>query len=152
MPKTKRKSAEKKSRPAAPINSRVWRRPQWTGSISFGLVNIPIRLYPATRNKDVRFHLLHDKDNARLQEKMVCAVDREEVPRQDMVKGCDIGKDQHVVVTPEEIAALAPKATRAIELMNVVDIRQIDPMYFDRPLYVIPEERGGQSLLSAAFA
>jgi len=134
------KPVEKKKETVAEPQGRLG-RPQWTGSISFGLVNIPIRLYPATRNKDVRFHLLHEKDKSRLQEKMVCAVDQEEVPRQDMVKGYAISKNQNIVVTQAEIDALAPKATHSIELMNVVDIHQIDPLYFDRPLYVIPEDR-----------
>jgi DNA end-binding protein Ku len=120
-------------------------RPQWSGSISFGLVNIPIRLYAATRNKDVRFHLLHEKDKSRLQEKLYCPTDEEEVSRQDVVKGYEISKNQHIVVSQEEISSLAPKATHAIELMNVVDIQQIDPMYFDRPLYVIAEERAGKA-------
>src|SRR4029077_15307467 len=111
------------------------------GSISFGLVNIPIRLYAAIRPKDVRFHLLHDKDKSRLQEKLYCPIDEEEVPRQEAVKGFEVGNGQHVGVTQGEIDTLAPKASRTIELVNVVDLKEIDPMYFDRPFYILPEER-----------
>jgi DNA end-binding protein Ku len=144
MAKARAKPRKKQSAAPAEKSSRLG-RPQWSGSISFGLVNIPIRLYAATRNKDVRFHLLHEKDKSRLQEKLVCAIEQEEVPRQDMVKGYEIGKNQNVVVTQEEINALAPKATHSIELMNVVDIQQIDPMYFDRPLYIIAEDRAAKA-------
>jgi DNA end-binding protein Ku len=142
--KTNKKAEKKKE--AAPVDkpSRLG-RPQWSGSISFGLVNIPILLYSAIRNKDVRFHLLHEKDKSRLQEKLFCPTDQEEVPRQDVVKGYEVSKNQHIIVSQEEISALAPKATHTIELMNVVDIQQIDPMYFDRPLYVLPEERAAKA-------
>src|SRR4051812_20638799 len=74
-------------------------RPMWSGSISFGLVNIPIKIYPGIRATGVRFHLLHEKDKARLQEKLYCPVDQEEVARPDVVKGYEVAKGQHVVVS-----------------------------------------------------
>ena len=144
MPKTRARpsaKSETKNTSAREVRPSRLGRPAWSGSISFGLVNIPIKLYSAVRNKDVRFHLLHDKDKSRLQEKLYCPVDQEEVSRQDVVKGFEISKNNHVVVSQEEINSLAPKATHTIELMNVVDIHQIDPMYFDQPYYVLPDER-----------
>lgn len=122
-------------------------RPMWSGSVSFGLVNIPIKLYPGIRVKGVRFHLLHDKDNARLQEKLICPVDHEEVPRPEAVKGYEIAKGQHVIVSQEEMDSVAPKASRTIELLNVVDINRIDPMYFDRPFYLLPDERAAKAYI-----
>lgn len=120
-------------------------RPAWGGSISFGLVNIPVKLYPAVRLKGIRFHLLHEKDNTRVQEKLYCPADEKEIPRSEVIKGYEIGKNQHVVVTQEEIDSLAPKATHTIELLNVVNIKEIDPMYFDRPMYILPDERAGKA-------
>ena len=77
----------------------------------------------------------------------MCPVDQEEVPRQDIVKGFEIAKGQHVIVSQQEIDSVAPKASRTIELLNVVDISQIDPMYFDRPFYVLPEERAAKAYM-----
>ena len=131
--------------PEAPPERPRGARPLWSGSISFGLVNIPIRLYPAVKAKDVRFHLLHEKDKSRIQEKLFCPVDNEEISRQETVKGYEIGKGQYVVVSQEEINSLAPKASRTIELLNVTDIQRIDPMYFDRPFYLMPEERAAKA-------
>jgi len=143
----KNKKAAKTAKESSGPHSASMRlgRPAWTGSISFGLINIPVLLYGAIRTKDVRFHLLHEKDKSRIQEKLYCPVDEEEISRQETVKGYEIGKNQHVVVTQEEINALAPKASHTIELLNIVDIQQIDPMYFDRPFYVLPDERAGKA-------
>src|SRR3954463_4990929 len=113
-------------------------RPIWTGSISFGLVNVPVRLVPATSAKDVRFHQLHGPDGARIQQKRVCAVDGEEVPYENIVKGYEISPDRYVVIEPEELEALDPKKTRAIEIQEFVDLEEIDPIYFDHPYYLAP--------------
>jgi len=119
-------------------------KPFWSGSISFGLVNVPIRLFPAVHEKTVRFHLLHNKDEVRLHQKLVCPIDNEEVPREDAVKGYEIEKNKNVVLQPEEIKALQPKAERVLELISFVELNQIDPIYFDQPFYVLPAEGGGK--------
>jgi DNA end-binding protein Ku len=111
----------------------------WSGAISFGLVNVPVKLYSAVSRKNVRFHQLHDKDNVRIQQKRVCPADGEEVPYDNIVKGYEIGPDRYVVIEPEELEALDPKKTRAIEIQEFVDLDEIDPIYYDHPYYLAPD-------------
>src|SRR5579883_1219009 len=84
-------------------------RPIWTGSITFGLVIVPVKLYSAVREKEVRFHELHDEDGARLQHKRVCSADGKEVSYEHVVRGFEVAKDQYVVLTDDELAALDPR-------------------------------------------
>ena len=112
----------------------------WSGAISFGLVNIPVKLYSAVSRKTVRFHQLHDADGARIQQKRVCPKDGEEVPYDNVVKGYEIGPDRYVVVTPDELDAIAPEKTRTIDIEDFVELDQIDPMYFDHPYYLAPDK------------
>jgi DNA end-binding protein Ku len=111
----------------------------WSGAISFGLVNVPVKLYSAVSRKSVRFHQLHDKDHVRIQQKRVCPADGEEVPYESIVKGYEISPDRYVVIEPEELEALDPKRTRAIEIQEFVDLEEIDPIYFDHPYYLAPD-------------
>jgi DNA end-binding protein Ku len=110
----------------------------WSGAISFGLVNVPVKLYSAVSRKSVRFHQLHDKDHVRIQQKRVCPADGEEVPYDNIVKGYEISPDSYVVIEPEELEALDPKKTRSIEIQEFVDLDEIDPIYFDHPYYLAP--------------
>jgi DNA end-binding protein Ku len=112
----------------------------WSGAISFGLVNVPIKLFTATSQKDVRFHQLHDKDGARIQQKRVCSKDGEEVPMEHIVKGYEVSRDTYVIITPEELDALDPKASRTIDILDFVDLDEIDPVYFDSTYYMVPEK------------
>jgi DNA end-binding protein Ku len=112
----------------------------WSGAISFGLVNVPIKLFTATSQKDVRFHQLHDKDGARIQQKRVCSKDGEEVPLEHIVKGYEVSRDQYVVITPEELESLDPKASRTVDIQEFVDLDEIDPVYFDATYYMVPEK------------
>ena len=112
----------------------------WSGAISFGLVNVPIKLFTATSQKDVRFHQLHDKDGARIQQKRVCSKDGEEVPLEHIVKGYEVSRDKYVLITPEEFEALDPKASRTIDIQDFVDLDEIDPVYFDSTYYMVPEK------------
>jgi DNA end-binding protein Ku len=112
----------------------------WSGAISFGLVNVPIKLFTATSQKDVRFHQLHDKDGARIQQKRVCSKDGEEIPMEHIVKGYEVSRDTYVIITPEELDALDPKATRTIDILDFVDLDEIDPVYFDSTYYMVPEK------------
>src|SRR3954462_12946055 len=104
----------------------------WTGALSFGLVNIPVKLYTAVREERVAFHLLHDQDKVRLKQKMFCPVDGKEVHREHMVRGYEIGPERYVIVRDDELEAAAPKSSRIIELQDFVDLEAIDPVYFDR--------------------
>ncbi len=110
----------------------------WSGAISFGLVNVPVKLYSAVSPKTVRFHQLHESDGARIRQKRVCSADGEEVPYEQMVKGYEIGPDRYVLVTPDELEALDPEATRTIDIEDFVDLSDIDPIYFDHPYYLAP--------------
>jgi DNA end-binding protein Ku len=110
----------------------------WTGAISFGLVNVPVKLYSAVSKKTVRFHQLHEKDGVRIQQKRVCPADGEEVAYDQIVKGYEITPDQYVVVTPEELEAIEPRKTKTIDIEDFVDLEDIDPIYYDHPYYLLP--------------
>jgi DNA end-binding protein Ku len=114
----------------------------WGGAISFGLVNVPVKLFTAVRKKDVRFHQLHAADGARINQKRVCSADGEEVAYEDVVKGYEIAKGQYVVIEPEELEALDPESTHTIDIEDFVDLDDIDPLYFDASYYVLPDARG----------
>jgi DNA end-binding protein Ku len=111
----------------------------WRGAISFGLVNVPVKLYSAVSKKTVRFNQLHDADGARIQQKRVCSVDGEEVPYENIVKGFEIAPDKYVVITPDELDALDPAKTRSIDIEDFVDLSQIDPLYYEHPYYLVPD-------------
>jgi DNA end-binding protein Ku len=117
-------------------------RPIWSGSISFGLVTIPVKLFTAVREKRLHFRSLHDQDKVPLKQKMVCPADGKEVHAEHIVKGYEIEKDRFVIVRQEELEAAAPKATKAIEIQDFVNLDEIDPLFFDRPYYVVPRPEG----------
>jgi DNA end-binding protein Ku len=110
----------------------------WTGAISFGLVNVPVKLYSAVSKKTVRFHQLHEKDGVRIQQKRVCPADGEEVSYDEIVKGYEITPDQYVVVTPEELEGVEPRKTKTIDIEDFVDLEDIDPIFYDHPYYLLP--------------
>ena len=116
-------------------------RPIWSGSISFGLVNVPIKLFSAVSPQDVRFHQLRKSDGSRIRQKRVSAADGAEVAYEEIVKGYEVGPDQYVLVDPEELAALDPKATQTIDIEEFVDLDQIDPIYYEHPYYLVPDKR-----------
>jgi DNA end-binding protein Ku len=110
----------------------------WSGSISFGLVNVPVKLYTAVSRKTVQFHQLHDSDHARIRQKRVCEADGEEVPYENIVKGYEISPEAYVVIEPGELDALDPKKTKTIEIERFVALAEIDPILYDQPYYVVP--------------
>src|SRR5919198_2403938 len=110
----------------------------WSGAISFGLVNVPVKLYSAVSKKTVRFHQLHGETGTRIQQRRVDPSTGEEVPYEDIVKGYEIGKDRYVVVTPDELESHDPEKTRTIEIEDFVDESEIDPIYYDHPYYLAP--------------
>jgi DNA end-binding protein Ku len=117
-------------------------RPIWSGTISFGLVSIPVRLFTAVRKKDVRFHQLHASDGVRIRQVRVCPEDGEEVAYEDIAKGYEVGPGRHVVVEPEELDALDPEASHTVDVSGFVELAQIDPLYFASSYYLVPDKAG----------
>lgn len=114
-------------------------RPCWVGSLSFGLVHVPVRLYSAVEPKQVRFHQLHDADGGRLHHQRVCSVDGHEVPYEHVVKGFELRPDHYVEVTRGELEAFDPKSSRTIELEDFVELKEIDPVFFEATYHLVPE-------------
>ena len=114
----------------------------WKGAISFGLVTIPVKVYGATEEKTLKFNQIHEPDGGRIKYKRVCSVDGEEVQYSEIVKGYEYEKDHYVVVTDEELESLPVPTARAIEIERFVDSEQIDPIYFQRSYYLVPDGTG----------
>lgn len=112
----------------------------WTGSISFGLLNVPVKLYSAVSRKNVSFRELRESDSSRVRHKRVAEADGEEVPYEHIVKGYEVSPEQYVIVTKDDFEEIDPKKTRAIEIQDFVDLDQIDPIYFDHPYYLGPDK------------
>ncbi|MFI5123205.1 MAG: Ku protein [Vicinamibacteria bacterium] len=112
----------------------------WSGSISFGLLNVPVKLYSAVSKKSVSFRELRESDGSRVRHKRVAEADGEEVDYGDIVKGYEVAPEQYVVITRDELEELDPKKTRAIEVLDFVDLDDIDPIYFDHPYYLGPDK------------
>jgi DNA end-binding protein Ku len=123
-------------------------------TISFGLVSIPVKLYSATQpSAGVSFNLLHAKCKTRVKQQYVCPHDNNElVPREDMIKGYEISKDQYVTFTPEELKALEERATETIDIAQFVPVSSIDPVYFDKPYYLSAEKGGEKAYMLLAEA
>src|SRR6266487_543420 len=114
----------------------------WKGAISFGLVTIPVKVYGATEEKTLKFNQIHAPDGGRIRYKRVCSIDGEEVPYGEIVKGYEYEKDHYVMLTDEELESLPVKTTRAIDIERFVDSEQIDPIYFQRSYYLVPDGTG----------
>jgi DNA end-binding protein Ku len=114
-------------------------RPLWKGWISFGLVNIPVKLFNAVKKKTINFHQLRVGDGCRVRLKKVCAADGTEVTGENVVKGFEMSPDHYVLITDEELQSLYPKASRSIEIQDFVSPTQIDGAYFDQPYYLVPD-------------
>jgi DNA end-binding protein Ku len=117
----------------------------WSGAISFGLVNVPVKLYSATSPKSVRFHQLSSKTGARIRQKRVDETTGDEVPYEEIVKGYEITPDRYVMIEPEELDALDPKATRTVDIEEFVDLVEIDPIYYDHNYYLAPTAGGAKA-------
>jgi DNA end-binding protein Ku len=112
----------------------------WSGSISFGLLNVPVKLYSAVSKKQISFRELRESDSSRIRHKRVAEADGEEVEYDDIVKGYEIAPDEYVVITRDELEELDPKKTRAIEIQDFVDLDDIDPILFNQPYYLGPDK------------
>ncbi len=114
----------------------------WTGAISFGLVQVPVRMVTATRSKDVSFNQLEESTGARIRYRKVSEVSGDEVTADQIVRGYEVSKGKYVRIEDDEIQSLRPKGSRAIEIEEFVDLDEIDPLFFEQPYYLIPNDRG----------
>ena len=115
-------------------------RSMWSGAISFGLVNVPVKLYSAVSRKTVRFHQINRETGHRVAQKRVDSMTGEEVAYENIVKGYELTKDRYVIITPEELESLDPEKTRTIDIEDFVDLEEIDPIYYDHPYYLVPDK------------
>jgi DNA end-binding protein Ku len=120
-------------------------RSMWKGAISFGLVTIPVAVYPATEEKTLRFNQLHDEDGGRIRMKRTCSLDGEEVPYEHIVKGYEYEKDRYVILTDDDFDAVPVASSRAIDIVQFVELEEIDPMLYKKSYYLVPEETGAKA-------
>ncbi len=125
----------------------------WSGSISFGLLNVPVKLYSAVARRSIALREIRESDSARIKHRLFADGTDEEVSRDDIVKAYEVTSGQYVPLTKDEMAALAPEKTRAIDVQDFVDIEEIDPMYFNSPYYLGPADGAEKaySLLASAM-
>jgi len=112
-------------------------RSLWSGSLSFGLVNVPVQLVTAARDLDFHFHQLHEKDKARIEQRRFCTEEDVEVGWEEVAHSYDLD-GKKVVVTDEELASVQPRKTRTIDIEAFVDLADVDPIYFDHPYFLVP--------------
>jgi DNA end-binding protein Ku len=131
----------------------VGMRPIWKGHISFGLVNVPVTLYPAEQRTELSFHMIDSRNVARVRYQRVNAESGEEVAWDDIVKGYEYEDGSYVLISQEELERLSPEATRAVNIEAFVDLSEIDLTYFDKPYYLEPAKGGekGYALLREAL-
>jgi DNA end-binding protein Ku len=127
-------------------------RSLWKGTLSFGLVTIPVQLFSATENRTPSFNQLRSSDHSRISYKRVAKADGEEVAYDDIVKGYEYARDHYVVFTKDELDSLRPASSRSIEIEQFVPLEQIDPIYFDRTYYLAPEASGAKAYALLAEA
>ena len=114
----------------------------WTGSINFGLVTIPVKLYTAVRGNDLHFNFLHAKDKGRINNIRVCSLDGKKVDWNEIVRGYEYEKGEYVILTDEDFKRVNPEATQSVDIVEFVDQSEIDPMLYDTPYYLEPEKKG----------
>jgi DNA end-binding protein Ku len=126
----------------------------WKGAIHFGLVMIPVKMHSATDEKSLKFNQLHAIDGGRIHYRRVCSIDGEEVPYNEIVKGYEYQRDRYVVLTEEDLEAIAVPSSHTIEIERFVESDEIDPIYFQRSYYLVPEGTGtrGYALLREAMS
>src|SRR6266436_6127192 len=120
----------------------------WKGSIAFGLVHIPVNLYPATESQSISSNLLHKKDHSRIRYQRVSEATGKEVPAEEIVRGYEVERDNFVVISDDELKEASPEKSAAIEIQEFVNESQIPTLYFEKPYYLEPDK--GQSLRLAA--
>ncbi|HEX3031340.1 MAG TPA: Ku protein [Bacillota bacterium] len=118
-------------------------RSMWKGAISFGLVNIPVKLYTATEKKDIKFNYLHSVCQTPVQYKKICPHCNREVPMEEIIRGYEYEKGKYVIIAEEDLENVPAVTTRAVEILDFVDLAEIDPLFYDKSYYLAPGE-GGQ--------
>jgi DNA end-binding protein Ku len=113
-------------------------RSLWTGSLSFGLVNVPVRILPAVRDLDLHFRQLHEKDGAPVDVERWCSKEDVEVPFEEITHSYELEDGREVIITDEDLEAVEPRRTRTIEIEQFVDLADVDPIYFDHPYFLVP--------------
>ena len=114
----------------------------WSGSINFGLVTIPVKLFTAVKTDELSFNLLHKKDEGRIKYERICSVEDKPVPWDEIIKGYEYEKGQYVLLTDEDFKKVNPEATQSVDILEFVEIEKINPMYFDKPYYLEPTKQG----------
>jgi DNA end-binding protein Ku len=114
----------------------------WKGAVTFGLVNIPVRLYSAVQEKSLKFHMLHAEDGGRIKYQRICSICGKEVTWDDIVKGYEYSKDHYVQFSDDELQAMDIDSIKAIDVVTFVPLEDIDPVYFNKTYYVVPEPSG----------
>ena len=114
----------------------------WIGYLTFGLISMPVRLFSGARGEHVSFHMLHRDDLSRVKQQLYCPADDKMIDRSDTVKGYEYRKDEYVVIEPEEIKKIEPRTAKAMEILEFVSAREVDPLYFESSYYLAPEEAG----------
>jgi DNA end-binding protein Ku len=114
----------------------------WTGYLTFGLISMPVRLFPGARSTRIAFHMLHRADLTRVKQQLYCPNDEKVIDRGDIVKGYEYSKGEYVVVEPAEIKKIEPKTAKTMEILEFVKQEEIDPVYFESSYYLMPEEAG----------
>src|SRR3954452_19367122 len=116
----------------------------WTGNISFGLVNAPVRMYAAVSESNLKFNLIHEKDGGRIGYQKICKTEDKVVPNEEMVKAYQVEEDEFVYLTDEDFEAAAPEAYKTITIQDFVPAEQIDPIYFERTYFLGPAESAAE--------
>jgi DNA end-binding protein Ku len=119
----------------------------WSGTISFGLVSVPVRMYSAIDEQDLRFHLVHERDDSRIGFQKICKAEDKPVPDEEIVKAYELSKDKLVVLTDEDFAAVKSEGVKSIEISDFVPYDDIDPIYFERTYFLGPQN-GGEKVYS----
>jgi DNA end-binding protein Ku len=114
----------------------------WSGTISFSLVAIPVRLVKAIEPGRISFHLLHSKDYSRLARRMFCPAEETMVSPDEIIRGYEIVPDQYILMTDEELESVSPERSRTIEIVEFIDMKEVDPIYYDHPYYLVPSKGG----------
>lgn len=122
----------------------------WKGSIAFGLVNVPVKVYSATEDHDIKFHQVHAKDNGRIRYQRVCEIDGEVVEYRDIVRAYESDDGHMVVISDDDIATLPEERTREIEVLEFVPASEVDPMMFDRSYFLEPDSKSARSYVLLA--
>jgi len=114
----------------------------WSGSINFGLVTIPVKLFTAVKTDELSFNLLHAKDEGRIKYERICSIEDKSVPWDEIVKGYEYEKGRYVILTDEDFKRVNPEATQSVDILEFVELDKINPMYFDKPYYLEPTKQG----------